>query len=212
MSTVDPSGYVDYDFTDAEPPYGGDVVFPPVLALAGDLPRGLRVLDAGCGNGSLAGLFLERGCHVVGVDLGEQGIDIARSAYPEGRFEVMPLGHRMRERLGEEPFDLVVSTEVIEHLYAPDPFLRGCFAALRPGGRLILSTPYHGWLKNVLIAATGRFDTHVNPRLQGGHIKFWSRQTLTAALADAGFDRLEFRGAGRIPFLWRSMVVAATRP
>jgi 2-polyprenyl-6-hydroxyphenyl methylase/3-demethylubiquinone-9 3-methyltransferase len=170
------------------------------------------VLDAGCGNGALAGLLLERGCRVVGIDLGRRGIEIARSTYPDARFEVMPVDERMVERLDEHPFDLVVSTEVLEHLYAPDAFLRGCYAALRPGGRLILSTPYHGWLKNVLIAATGKFDEHVSPTVRGGHIKFWSKRTLTAALHYAGFGQLEFRGAGRVRFLWQSMVVAATRP
>ena len=204
--------YIEYGFQDADPPYGADVVFPGVLALAGELPAGTRVLDAGCGNGSLAGLFLQRGCEVVGVDLGARGIEIARAAHPEARFEVMEADERMAERLGDEPFDLVVSTEVIEHLYAPGPFLRGCFAALRPGGRLILSTPYHGWLKNVLIAASGKFDDHVHPGVQGGHVKFWSRRTLGAALREAGFERLEFTGVGRVRFLWRSIVVAAHRP
>jgi 2-polyprenyl-6-hydroxyphenyl methylase/3-demethylubiquinone-9 3-methyltransferase len=124
----------------------------------------------------------------------------------------MPADERMLERLGEAPFDLVASTEVIEHLYAPDAYLRGCFEALRPGGRLILSTPYHGWLKNVLIAATGRFDAHVQARIRGGHIKFWSRATLTAVLRDAGFEAPVFRGGGRLPYIWRSMVVSARRP
>lgn len=136
-----PADYVDYGFSDAEPAYGSDVVFPAVLGLAGDLIRGTRVLDIGCGNGALSGLFLERECQVVGVDLGERGIEIARTAHPEARFEVVPADDRILERLGEPPFDLVVSTEVIEHLYAPEACLRGGYVALRPGGRLILSTP-----------------------------------------------------------------------
>lgn len=101
---------------------------------------------------------------------------------------------------------------MIEHLSAPEPFLRGCLAALRSGGQLILSTPYHGWLKNVLIAAAGQFDTHVAARHQGGHITFWSRRTLSEALRDAGFEDLRFRGAGRAPLVWRSMVLAARHP
>lgn len=204
--------YVEYGFANAERPYGADVVFPAVLALAGDLEPGTRVLDVGCGNGALAGLFLESGCQVVGIDLGERGVEIARAAHPRGRFEVMPADEAVLERLGESPFDLVVSTEVIEHLYAPEAFLHGCFEALRPGGRLLISTPYHGWLKNVMVAATGRFDAHVQAGTRGGHIKFWSRATLTATLREAGFEQPVFRGAGRLPWLWRSMVLAATRP
>lgn len=207
-----PAEYVEYGHTDSEPPSSAIYVFPKVLDLAGDPPDMMRVLDIGCGNGVLAGMFLERGCEVVGLDLSEQGVKIARKRYPEGRFEVMPADDRMLERLGEPPFDLVVSTELIEHLYAPHPFLRGCYGALRPRGRAILSTPYHGYLKNLLIAATGKFDRHVHPHVQGGHIKFWSKRTLTEAMREAGFVAFQFRGAGRAPYLWKSMVLVGTRP
>ena len=37
----------------------------------------------------------------------------------------------------EEPFDIVISTEVVEHLYSPREWARACFAALRPGGRFV---------------------------------------------------------------------------
>jgi len=43
----------------------------------------------------------------------------------------------------------------------------------------------------------------------GGHIKFWSRATLTALLAEEGFTVAHFEGAGRLPYLWKSMVVVA---
>src|SRR5207244_287039 len=83
------------------------------------------------------------------------------------------------ERLGEEPFDSVVSAEVIEHLYTPRDFARGCFAALKPGGKFLCTTPYHGYLKNILICVLNQFDNHFNPLRDGGHIKFWSLKTLT---------------------------------
>jgi 2-polyprenyl-6-hydroxyphenyl methylase/3-demethylubiquinone-9 3-methyltransferase len=204
--------YAEFGYSDEKPLCCAPYVYPRVLELAADSGPGARVLDIGCGNGRLAGALIENGYRVVGVDLSEQGIRIARARYPGARFEVMPADEEVRARLGERPFDLVVSTELIEHLYAPQPFLRGCFDAVRPGGRLIVSTPYHGYWKNLLIAAAGKFDDHVHPRTAGGHIKFWSRRTLFEALRDEGFVELDFHGVGRAPFLWRSMVVAARRP
>lgn len=209
-TSTDP--YVEFRYDDARPRGCADYVGPIVFALAGPLRPGTRVLDVGCGNGALAGSLLERGCHVVGIDLSERGVAIARRAHPSARFEVAAADDKMLSRLSEEPFDLVVSTEVIEHLYAPAAFLTGCIAALHAGGRLVLSTPYHGWLKNVLIATSGKSDFHYRPLDQGGHIKFWSRRTLTRALEQAGFTQIEVRGAGRLPYLWKSMVMAAERP
>ena len=204
--------YVQWRYPDERPRGCADYVSSSVFALAGALAPGTRVLDVGCGNGALAGVFLSRGCHVVGVDLSEPGIQIARAAHPGARFEVAAAGKELLGVLGEAPFDLVVSTEVIEHLYAPASFLEGCRDALRPEGRFIISTPYHGWLKNVLIAAAGQSDFHYRPLVQGGHIKFWSRKTLAAALTATGFTSIEFAGTGRVPYLWKSMVMAAERP
>ncbi len=117
------------------------------------------------------------------------------------------------ERLQEEPFDLVLSLEVVEHLYSPRRWAIGCYCALRPGGTLVCSTPYHGYLKNLAISMLNRWDVHFSPEVEGGHIKFWSRKTLTRLLADAGFQtqRLRFRGASRLPWLWRSLVLSVPR-
>lgn len=149
---------------------------------------------------------------MVGIDLSETGIALARQSYPQGRFEVLAADDRLLENLAESPFDLVVSTEVVEHLYTPRPWARGCFRALKPGGRLICTTPYHGYLKNLLISVMGGWDTHANPLWDGGHIKLWSRRTISRLLEEAGFRNIQFRGAGRLPWLWMTMVVAADKP
>ena len=185
---------------------------PQVFAFAGELAPGTRVLDVGCGNGYTCGEFIKRGCKVVGVDLSEKGIVLARATHPEGRFEVVSADADILGELCERPFDLVISTEVVEHLYAPRSWAAACFGALRPGGRLICTTPYHGYLKNLLISIAGRWDQHANPLWDGGHIKLWSRFTLTSLLTEAGFVDVRFRGAGRMPLLWMTMVVAAERP
>lgn len=205
-------GYRDYRYSTAAACHMHARLLPVILELAVGLGPSCRVLDVGCGNGFLAGQFLGRGCPVVGVDLSQQGVALARKTYPEARFEVLPADERVLENLKERPFDLVISTEVVEHLYAPRPFVKGCHAALRPGGRFICSTPYHGYLKNLLLGLTGKWDAHANPLWDGGHIKLWSRRTLFQLLGESGFRNLRFRGVGRLPWLWMSMVVAGDRP
>lgn len=185
---------------------------PPLLALCGTVGPGIRVLDVGCGNGFTAGEFLTRGCEVVGVDLSESGVAQARAAYPAGRFELMPADSSLLKKLGCGSFDIVVSTEVVEHLYAPRPYAKSCFEALRPGGRFICTTPYHGYLKNVALSLMNQWDSHASPLWDGGHIKLWSRRTLSSLLREAGFVDLQFKGIGRAPGLWMTMLMAGTRP
>lgn len=205
--------YKDYGFPDARPSHMHRHFLPPLFELSGSLLRpGARVLDVGCGNGATAGEFKARGCEVVGIDLSESGINVARAAHPGVRFEVLPADQNILRSLGGEPFDLVISTEVVEHLYAPRPYVKGCYEALRPGGRFICSTPYHGFVKNLAIALSNGWDRHANPLWDGGHVKLWSRRTLSALLVESGFRDLRFRGAGRLPYLWMTMLMSGDRP
>ncbi len=205
-------GYKDYGFTHATASHMHKRFMPQVLGFAGHLSPNVRVLDVGCGNGFTCGEFLKRGCQVVGIDLSQSGIEIARKAFPAARFEVLPADDRLLQNLSEAPFDIVVSTEVVEHLYSPRPYVRGCIQALQPGGRFICTTPYHGYLKNLALSLMNHWDVHASPLWDGGHIKLWSRKTLTKLLSEAGFQNIRIRGVGRLPFLWMTMVATGVKP
>lgn len=200
------------EFNSAAPIFSTPYLLDPVVACAGGIGPRHRVMDVGCGNGFWAGEFARRGCTVVGIDPSPTGIEIARRTHPGVRFEVMEASENLLAELGEEAFDLIVSTEVVEHLYSPQSWAVGCFRALRPGGTLVLSTPYHGWLKNVALAVSGKLDPHHDALREGGHIKFFSRATLQTLLTANGFENVRFAGAGRFPLMWKSMVLAAARP
>jgi 2-polyprenyl-6-hydroxyphenyl methylase/3-demethylubiquinone-9 3-methyltransferase len=184
-------------------------------SVAAFLPRadhGLRILDVGCGNGYWALRLAGSGHRVVGIDASAQRIENARREIPGARFERLEIGETLLQDLGEEPFDVVISTEVVEHLFQPAEWATTCFAALRPGGRLICLTPYHGYLKNLAIALTNTWDRHHHTLRRLGHIKFFSESTLRKLLEQIGFTDVRFRGAGRIPYLWKTMVMAGDRP
>ena len=187
-------------------------VLPQIKRLCSGLKPHSRVLDLGCGNGSLTREFACMGHKVTGVDLSRAGIAIAREHCPEGRFEVLSADEHVLQNLGEAPFDLVYSVEVIEHLYDPKGFLAGCLTATRPGGMFLCSTPYHGYIKNLAIAMADGWDRHADPLDDGGHIKFFSEKTLKKAVLDAGYVSPDFVRSGRLPLLWKSLIVTATKP
>jgi 2-polyprenyl-3-methyl-5-hydroxy-6-metoxy-1,4-benzoquinol methylase len=82
-------------------------------------------------------------------------------------------------------FDVVISTEVIEHPYDPRDFLAFARRILPGGGDFIVSTPYRGYLKNLALAVSGKLDSHFTVLWDGGHIKFFSRHA-GADVARAG--------------------------
>ncbi|MBI4726237.1 hypothetical protein HY768_03260 [candidate division TA06 bacterium] len=76
----------------------------------------------------------------------------------------------------------------------------------------MLTTPYHGYWKNLAIALFNQWDFHHTVNWQGGHIKFFSPRTLRSLLEEAGFKNIEFKYAGRFPLLWKSMIAIARKP
>ena len=169
-----------------------------------------KVVDLGCGNGFLAGEISKKGYEVAGVEYDYGGYSIAKKAYPAIAFFNIGVQDQVPPELANMgPFDAVVSTEVIEHLFSPHQLPKFASGILRKNGLLILSTPYHGYLKNLIISLLGKWDSHHTALWHGGHIKFWSRKTIASLLAQNGFNVIDFYGSGRMPFLWKSMIIVA---
>jgi 2-polyprenyl-3-methyl-5-hydroxy-6-metoxy-1,4-benzoquinol methylase len=166
------------------------------------------ICDLGCGNGHISGRLGALGYEVTGVDASASGIQIARGTYPQVNFV-----HALIDReLSLGQFDLVISSDVIEHLYRPSDLLDAIVAQLKPGGHVLLGTPYHGYLKNLVLAATGKMDAHFSALHDGGHIKFFSANTLSKLMRAYGFDELRFTFYGRAPWLWKNMICHARKP
>jgi 2-polyprenyl-3-methyl-5-hydroxy-6-metoxy-1,4-benzoquinol methylase len=169
------------------------------------------VCDLGCGNGYMPGRLVELGYRVTGVDASESGINIARANVAQATFFQATVDSTLLDRTGLEQFDLVVSSDVIEHLYRPDDLIEAAASLVRPNGRFLIGTPYHGYLKNLVLSATGKMDAHFCVHDVGGHIKFFSVKTLSDLLTKHGFCDLNFKYYGRAPWLWKNMMCLASR-
>jgi 2-polyprenyl-6-hydroxyphenyl methylase/3-demethylubiquinone-9 3-methyltransferase len=205
----------DYHFENASPSHTHYYIWPTILELLErrsqvSSPIKWRVLDLGCGNGALAATLAKNGYEVVGVDLSRRGIALARETCKSCVFEVASAYDDLPSRFGT--FDAVVSVEVIEHLMWPRSYVDIVYRSLKPGGFAIISTPFHGYWKNLALALAGKMDSHFSVLWDGGHIKFFSEDTLSRILSERGFVDINLRRVGRIPPLAKSMIAVARRP
>jgi len=206
-----PNNVLNYGWDTTDGPCSCDFISPKIIKILNFL-KAKRVVDVASGNGALAGLLKRNNFDIVGVEYDAEGFNISVNTYPNINFYNFSVEDDPNQILKlEKDFDAVVSTEVVEHLYSPHllPIFSG--PLLREGGYLILSTPYHGFFKNLAISLFNHWDAHHTALWHGGHIKFGSKKTLTTLLENNGFKVIYFYGVGRMPFLWKSMILVAVK-
>jgi 2-polyprenyl-3-methyl-5-hydroxy-6-metoxy-1,4-benzoquinol methylase len=176
------------------------------------LKRDISILDTGCGGGAFVDYLQKAGFkNTRGFDSSSKGIEVARKNFPE-IYDKFFIHDCYDENLPiDKKFQLIISMEVIEHLYNPKGYIRNLYNWLDKDAHLILTTPYHGYLKNLLITSFNKFDKHVDPLKEGGHIKFFSKNNIYELFEEIRIKPIGFYGSGRLPFLWKSMVVVGKK-
>ncbi len=158
--------------------------------LRGWLPqrRDAAIADLACGQGRLLHWLKLRGCtNLTGVDISPDQVAVARQVVPTvDQADVLAW---LGERAGR--FDLLIGLDIVEHLARDEAlrFLELCWAALKPGGRLVLQTPN----------ADSPFGLSVR---YGDVTHEWAYNVnaLTRLLRRAGFAAIEAREQGPVPW------------
>ncbi len=172
-----------------------------------------RICELGCGNGYFVSSLKSAGYGILGIDASVSGIEYAKKNYGKwAQFLCREISPSLSSEVGEGNFDLVIAIETIEHLFHPSYLIETAKALLRPNGYLLLTTPYHGYLKYLVLGLTGQMDKHLNPLYDCGHIKFFSTKTLSQLISKCGFKNVQFEFFGRFPGLWKSMICMARKP
>ena len=161
-----------YGWQHSEGPHSCGYIIPEITQVLADL-QSRRVVDVGCGNGALVRAIEGRVDHVVGVELDRGGCEIARKESPHLSFYNMGVQDDPAPiAAAEGSFDTVVSSEVIEHLFSPHLLPQFSRQLLDTNGYLVLTTPYHGYFKNLALSVFDKWDAHHTALWHGGHIKF----------------------------------------
>lgn len=140
----------------------------------------LEIIDIGCGTGHNSRVMAAKGHRVHGIDISEHAI----ARYRENGFDGRTMDIERGLDFEDESFDLAFCSEVIEHLVRPERFAAEVRRVLRPGGRLVLSTPNSAfWLYRVLAL----FGWVVSDVQHPMHLRFFTRASLLRLLQGAGF-------------------------
>jgi len=146
----------------------------------------VKVLDVGCGAGALGASLKRRQAAVVwGVEREESVADVARK-----RLDHVLTGEAelVGEELDRQQFDCIVCGDVLEHMRAPERFLRAGRNWLKPEGRLIASIPnvrHHSVVGSLL---AGNFTYESAGLLDQDHVRFFTRREIEKLLFRAGYE------------------------
>jgi 2-polyprenyl-6-hydroxyphenyl methylase/3-demethylubiquinone-9 3-methyltransferase len=164
------------------------------------------VLDLGCGDGAVTAELAADGARVTGVDVSPVAIERARAAHPQIAFETVASDEPLP--FGDAAFDAVVCLNVLEHVADTQHFLSEARRVLAPAGLLGLTVPFHGVVKNVLVALRS-FERHHDPLEPV--LRFYTRRSLARLLDEFGFDQVRVTAAGGLPCLRETLLARGRR-
>ena len=169
---------------------------------------GERVLDVGCGEGRFTAELAEAGVQAVGVDVAREPLRRAGARYAELDLRAIPLAGTWP--LEDASFDAVWAGEVIEHVADTAGWLSEVRRVLRPGGRLLLSTPDYGPLTRFHLGLSRRaFAAHFDPL--SDHLRFYTRPLLARLLNEFRFESVRVTAVAGIPGARRLLLARALR-
>jgi 2-polyprenyl-3-methyl-5-hydroxy-6-metoxy-1,4-benzoquinol methylase len=158
------------------------------------LPKGSRIADFACAQGTFALTLAEAGYQVTGIDIRQEFLDFAWKKYTHGSFQTVRAN--IIEYRNPEPFDGIILGEIIEHVAYPDQLLKAVAENLRSGGILILTTPNGSEFNSPL--PTYKQVTDIESLIPrqfhwGDHLFLYTEEELRELMLSQGLEPLEIR-------------------
>jgi 2-polyprenyl-3-methyl-5-hydroxy-6-metoxy-1,4-benzoquinol methylase len=139
---------------------------------------GKKMLDIGCGDGSLIQRLSKKGWDVQGIDFDEKAV-----AHCKSKGLNVQAGDLISQKFPAASFDVITWNHVIEHVFNPKEVIAECYRILKPGGRLVIATPNtKSWIYNKVFKA--HWFSLDPPR----HVILYNRKSLCNLLKECTFE------------------------
>lgn len=131
------------------------------------------ILDVGCGNGWVANHFLKKGKKVISMDISTKNpIQVLKENPSENHAAIIADVFHLPFR--KNSIDAIIASEIMEHVYDPNLFVRKLLEVLKPGGKLIIITPYNEKIEYNLCVHCNR------PTPRNGHLHSFNEKNIAA--------------------------------
>lgn len=167
-----------------------------IMSLAGvKTVAGRHVLDVGCGAGPGLRYLVAQGAKAVGLDHSFYALETAQKLVAKAEF-ILTNGAVSFPCINQS-FDLVLLSEIIEHLSEAKTILTESRRILKPGGQIIITTPNLWDIRRFV--ASKKWSGFADPT----HINLYTPLRLVTEMREAGFSKLRWR-TGIKPLKWIS--------
>ncbi|MFB9566756.1 class I SAM-dependent methyltransferase [Saccharopolyspora hordei] len=168
---------------------------------------GQRVLDLGCGAGRHAFELYRRGADVIAFDQDVAELENvaamfaamkAENQVPDGANAQTVSGDALDLPFPDGHFDVVIASEIMEHIPEDEKAMREMVRVVKPGGRVVVTVP-RAWPEKICWALSDEYH-----QVEGGHVRIYSTGELIGKLRDAGLRPVfhHYAHALHSPYWW----------
>lgn len=163
--------------------------------------KGRRVLDVGCGGGILSESMYFKGAEVVGIDLGEKALNVAKLHQLESGAKVDYQYIAVEELATQQPasFDVVTCMEMLEHVPDPAAIITACARLVKPGGSVFFSTINRNPKAYIFAVLGAEYVLNLLPKGTHDYAKFIKPSELASWARIANLDIHSMRGMSYNP-------------
>lgn len=165
---------------------------------------GLKILDVGCGYGQNGEAMIKRGNIVFGIDILPAVIQKAKTRLTYAAVADFSRPEDIPDEIKREKFDMVILSDVLEHVYDPMGLIRNAIPMMKENAVLLVSVPNTAnWLNRIKLFF-GQWDYDVSGVMDRTHIRFFTLKSIKRLIETAGFDIINVSAT---PYLLRGFSV-----
>lgn len=170
----------------------------PVIKKVIPVNKKIKILDFGCGKGTILSeiISMNPSAEITAVDVSGEALRFVKKRFPKIKLAKIKDGEKLPFKT--HGFDFIIASDVIEHIYDTENVLAELSRILKPKGKLLISVPYNGKLKNTIITLFF-YEFIFNP--YSPHIRFFSKKSLKNCLEKVNLKPVQWGYYGRFfPF------------